>query len=106
MRKEYDFSNAVRGKYVKPYFTAETEKYVKKLVEELKNFTLPEDMLLKKLEKLTKMEFKRGVLFAAIIARDYNSCSTHKYDLGDCIEAKLNQIGKRPIRKNPKAVKV
>ncbi len=49
--------------------------------------------------------FKHGVELAADIARNYNSSSTHPYDLGDCILGKLNQLGKRKIRKNNSQLK-
>lgn len=50
--------------------------------------------------------FKLGVKAAADVANDYNSSSTHSYMLGDCILAKLNQIGNRKLRKNKKKLKV
>ena len=41
-------------------------------------------------------EFKRGVLAAAGFASEYDGCSTHRYQLGDCIALKLNVRGGRP----------
>ena len=39
-------------------------------------------------------DFIRGVKFAAECADQYNSSSTHRYRLGDCIMAKLNVLPK------------
>jgi hypothetical protein len=49
--------------------------------------------------------YARGVQHAADIADEYNSYSTHRYRLGDCIKAKLNQTNRRP-RLNKSRVKV
>lgn len=38
-----------------------------------------------------------GMHLAAEVARSYNSVSSHAFDLGDCILAKLNQLPKAEI---------
>lgn len=52
-------------------------------------------------------DFKKGIKFAAECADAYNSSSTHRYRLGDCIMAKLNVLpkGKR-VRLNKQRVVV
>jgi carotenoid cleavage dioxygenase-like enzyme len=46
-------------------------------------------------------EYERGVRAACDIARSYNSCTNHPYDLGDCILLKFNMIkDKRKMRRN------
>ncbi len=47
--------------------------------------------------------FEKGVKLAADIADDYNSYTSHKYMLGDCIKCKLN-ISDAP--KSPKVNKL
>jgi hypothetical protein len=49
-------------------------------------------------------DFKRGVKAAAGVADTYNSTSTHRYRLGDCVLAKLN-IEKRKPRNNKHATR-
>lgn len=50
--------------------------------------------------KLILKSINVGIRWAAEIADDYNSSSTHPYMLGDCIMAKLNKLPRKP-RKNP-----
>jgi len=45
-------------------------------------------------------EFRRGAECAAAEARNFNGATTHPYDLGDCVLAKLNLIPKRKVRPN------
>lgn len=45
-------------------------------------------------------EYIRGVKTAAECARHYNRCTSHKYDLGDCILLKLNIIRPENVRPN------
>jgi hypothetical protein len=58
--------------------------------------------------EMTKGEraaFKQGIKFAAEIADNYNSSTTHPYRLGDCIQSKLNQLPTKKVKKNKQAKK-
>jgi|SRR5581483_624081 len=47
-----------------------------------------------------KIAFEKGVSFAAEVADIYNSSTTHPYQLGDCIKAKLNLLDKKKVKRN------
>lgn len=56
-------------------------------------------------EAMERGEFRKGIEYASIYIREFNSCTTHDWDLGDCILAKFNML-KRKIRKNPRRLEV
>ena len=55
---------------------------------------------LRALQAARKRGWVAGVTEAADLARAYNRCTVHKYDLGDCILAKLNQLPKSAVRRH------
>lgn len=51
-------------------------------------------------DMVDRSAYAAGIEIAASVAETYSSTSTHPYDLGDCIRAKLNQMPKEKMRKN------
>lgn len=58
------------------------------------------------MEKQASDAYKKGVFKAISIAREYNNSTEHKYDIGDCILAKMNLIKKEQIREVNNALKI
>jgi len=52
--------------------------------------------------KFDPVSFRRGVLAAAAVADQYNSCTNLPYRLGDLVACKLNATSRQKPRKNRK----
>lgn len=64
------------------------------------------EALVRNNKRYSTEEFKRGVKFAAEIADTYNSSTTHKFMLGDCIMLKLNMLSRKKVRRNKNRIRV